>query len=92
MADNQECICDRDEENRTACWLKYITALADLSHLAQDRLPEEAVNALDALMEDYRCNGPTVASQQVQAPFYTSQSASHSAKSHSTHCYCRCPC
>lgn len=58
-----------DENNRTVCWLKYVTALTDLSHVpafaSQYKLPEAAVSALDAVMEDYRCNGPTVASQQV---------------------------
>jgi hypothetical protein len=66
MTDRQEQL---DEETRTVCWLKFITVLTDLSHVpvfaSRDKLPEEAVNALDALMEDYRCNGPTLASQQV---------------------------
>jgi hypothetical protein len=64
-----ECQERADEENRTVSWLKYITELTDLSHVPNfgrhDRLPDEAVRALDAVMEDYRCNGPTVASQQV---------------------------
>lgn len=69
MADNQEDpYVEVDEEKRTKCWLQFTSSLTDLSHVppwGQDRLPEEVVNALDAVMEDYRCNGPTVASQQV---------------------------
>lgn len=66
MADDQERV---DEEDRSNCWMKYICVLTDLSHVPafarHDRLPEAAVNALDGVMEDYRCNGPTVLSQQV---------------------------
>lgn len=94
-----------DENNRTVCWLKYVTALTDLSHVpafaSQDKLPEAAVSALDAVMEDYRCNGPTVASQQVQPALQQPTSClsrcCHQAEKRlpaperHAYCYCSCP-
>lgn len=97
-----------DENRRIVCCLKYITALTDLSHVpafaSQDRLPEEAVSALDAVMEDYRCNGPTVPAQQVplgsQPPIFSCGIALQDfiklkQGCHTValpqHCFCSCP-